>query len=147
MRKKYFRGPLMASQGGWAQHISMAKAPPTNRIEEIRKAKGMTLEELAERSGFSTPFVWQMAHGVRSIKLANLERLAAALDCRPEDLISTETATNTEILNVWAAIPVDRRELALTVLQNFTNVRVDTPADYEFTARGKRKRSGGSNSK
>lgn len=101
---------------------------PQNRIEEVRKARGLTLEELAEKAGFSIPYVWQMARGVRNVSLKNLERLATALDCRPEDLLSTSTGTNTDILNVWASIPPERRDLALTVLQSFTNPPIDNSA-------------------
>jgi transcriptional regulator with XRE-family HTH domain len=104
----------------------MAKVPQ-NRIDEVREARGLTWEDLADRSGFSIPYVWQMARGVRNVSLKNLERLATALECRPEDLIQTTTSTNTDILNIWAAIPPDRRDLALTVLQSFTNHNVDNP--------------------
>jgi transcriptional regulator with XRE-family HTH domain len=104
----------------------MAKLPQ-NRIEEIRKARGLTLEELADKAGFSIPYVWQMSRGVRNVSIKNLERLATALDCRPEDLLSTSTGTNTDILNVWASIPPERRDLALTVLQSFTNPGIDNP--------------------
>lgn len=105
----------------------MAKeSQASTRIEEMRKAKGMTLEQLAEQSGFSAPYVWQMAHGVRNVSLKNLTRLAAALDCRPEDLLSTPTATNSEILNIWAAIPAERREAALTMLRSLTNPNNDS---------------------
>jgi transcriptional regulator with XRE-family HTH domain len=104
----------------------MAKLPQ-NRIEEIRKARGLTLEELADKAGFSIPYVWQMSRGVRNVSIKNLERLATALDCRPEDLIQTTTSTNTDILNIWASIPPERRDLALTVLQSFTNHAIDSP--------------------
>lgn len=81
----------------------------------------MSVAELASKAGFSAPYVSQMALGSRNISLKNLERLATALGCRPEDLLGSPTPTNTDILNIWAAIPVDRRDLALQVLRNFTN--------------------------
>lgn len=92
---------------------------PKNRITEIREAKGMKVKDLAAKAGFSAPYVSQMELGIRNISLKNLEKLAAALDCQPEDLLSTPTATNTDILNIWAAIPADRRELAKQVLESF----------------------------
>lgn len=131
MASDYFCAEFMASQPAEVQDLHMAKNAHPNRIEEMRKAKGLTLEELAERSGFSTPFVWQMANGVRNVKLANLERLATALECRPEDLLNVETGkTNTDILNLWAAIPPDRRQLALTVLQSMAKSDVDSPPSF-----------------
>jgi transcriptional regulator with XRE-family HTH domain len=118
----------------------MAKLPQ-NRIEEIRKARGLTLEELADKAGFSIPYVWQMSRGVRNVSIKNLERLATALDCQPEDLLATNTGTNTDILNIWASIPPERRDLARAILQNFTNPPVDTPPDPpQPSTRGKVKR-------
>jgi transcriptional regulator with XRE-family HTH domain len=98
-----------------------------NRIAEVRRAKGMSLEEVAERAGLSPGYVSLMASGGRNISLKNLERLATALDCQPEDLIGTSTTTNSDILDLWASIPPERRDLALTVLQSLTNPPVDTP--------------------
>lgn len=91
-----------------------------NRITEIREAKGMTVHDLAAKAGFSAPYVSQMALGVRNTSLKNLEKLATALECQPEDLIGTSGTTNTDILDIWAAIPPERRDLARTVLESFT---------------------------
>lgn len=90
-----------------------------NRINEIRNAKGLTFEELADKSGLSQGYVHQMASGERNVSLKNLEKLARALECRPEDLVGTDTPTNTDILNIWASIPSDRRDLARQVLESF----------------------------
>lgn len=91
-----------------------------NRIHEIRLARGLTVEELAARSHLSPGYISLMARGGRNVSLKNLEKLAAALQCRPEDLIGTETATNSTILDIWSAIPPERRDLALQVLESFT---------------------------
>lgn len=90
-----------------------------NRINELRVARGLTFEELAERAGFSQGYVHQMASGERNVSIKNLEKLAAALGCRAEDLIGSGTPTNTDILDIWASIPVERRELARQVLESF----------------------------
>lgn len=137
-----FNPSLMALKAALSQGFVMGKVP-ANRIEELRKAKGLTLEELAERSGFSTPFVWQMAHGVRNISLKNLGRLATALGCQPEDLLGTDKMSNSDLLNLWAAIPVDRRELAMQVLQSFVNTSAldaETPITDSHRTAGKRGR-------
>lgn len=37
-------------------------AAPPNRITEIREAKGMTIEQLAEKAGMSVSYLWRLAH-------------------------------------------------------------------------------------
>lgn len=98
---------------------------PRNRIAEIREAKGLKVKELAAKAGFSAPYVSQMELGIRNISLKNLERLATALECQPEDLLPVSGGTSSDVLNVWAAIPPDRRDLALQVLQSFASTSVD----------------------
>ena len=96
-----------------------------NRIAEIREAKGLKVKELAAMAGFSAPYVSQMELGIRNISLKNLEKLAAALECQPEDLLPISGGTGADILNIWAAIPPDRRELARQVLESFVSKGVD----------------------
>lgn len=90
-----------------------------NRIAEVREAKGMKVKDLAAKAGFSAPYVSQMELGIRNISLKNLEKLAVALDCQPEDLLPIPGGSSTDILNIWASIPPERRELAKQVLESF----------------------------
>lgn len=96
-----------------------ARTMPRNRIAEVREAKGLKVKELAAKAGFSAPYVSQMELGIRNISLKNLERLATALECQPEDLLPVAGGSSTDILNIWAAIPADNRELAMNVLKGF----------------------------
>lgn len=90
-----------------------------NRINEIRAARGLTYEELAEKADMSPSFVSLMARGKRNISLKNLAKLASALDCQPEDLIGVDTPIPADVAAIWASIPVERRDLALHVLKSF----------------------------
>jgi transcriptional regulator with XRE-family HTH domain len=101
---------------------------PPNRINEVRRTRKMKIKELAKKADLSAPYVSQMALGIRNISLKNLEKLAAALNCRPEDLLGSGEVTNNDVLNVWATIPADRRELALQVLTCFAS-NTDADAD------------------
>jgi len=98
-----------------------------NRIHELRKARGLTVEELAAQSDMSPSYVSLMASGARNISVSNMKKLALALHCSPLDLLTEGTPADDELLNVWASIPPERRDLALTVLQSFTNQPVDKP--------------------
>lgn len=96
-----------------------------NRISEIRKAKGIGLEELAERAGLSPGYVSLMASGARNISLKNLAKLAEALDCQPEDLFTDSATTGNDILDIWASIPPERRDLAKQVLESFIGKKTE----------------------
>ena len=51
----------------------------TNQIRRVRKARDLTLEELAERTGLSTSFLSRMESAKRGLKLENAFRVAKAL--------------------------------------------------------------------
>ncbi|MEJ8571275.1 XRE family transcriptional regulator [Microbaculum marinum] len=57
-----------------------------NRIRERRKAKGITLEELADRSGLSTSYLSRIETNNRELSLESLIRIARGLGEDPEDL-------------------------------------------------------------
>lgn len=48
------------------------------RIRELRKARGWSREELAERAGLHNTYVSQMERGKRNVSPENLQRLASA---------------------------------------------------------------------
>jgi transcriptional regulator with XRE-family HTH domain len=112
----------------WKTVRDYAPLMAKNRIAEIREAKGLKVKELAAMAGFSAPYVSQMELGIRNISLKNLEKLATALECQPEDLLPISGGTGVDILNIWAAIPPDRRELARQVLESFVTKGVDENA-------------------
>lgn len=69
------------------RHRAAPTIPPRSGwIRAIRDALGMSTRELASRVGLSPQRISQIeqAERDRSLTLANLERVAAALDCRVE---------------------------------------------------------------
>lgn len=69
-----------------ANNIAMA-----NRIREVRKSKGMTLEELSELTGISTSFLSRIEKGGdakdgRGLSLENAARIARALATEIEEI-------------------------------------------------------------
>lgn len=57
-----------------------------NRIRDLRKAKHVTIEELAELTGISTSHISRIESGQRGLSLENVIRLARALGAEPEDI-------------------------------------------------------------
>jgi transcriptional regulator with XRE-family HTH domain len=48
------------------------------RIKELRTAKGITQEELAELSGLSRQYIGDVERGARNISLVNINKIANA---------------------------------------------------------------------
>lgn len=60
-----------------------------NNLKNIRKASGMTQEELAEKVGTSKSYISQLESGARNIKAIRTDttmRLCSVLNCLPEQL-------------------------------------------------------------
>ena len=61
-----------------------------NRIRELRQAKGISQEELAEKAGLDRTYISSVERGKRNISLLNIERLAKALGVKPRQLFGAE---------------------------------------------------------
>lgn len=66
-----------------------------NRIRDIRKAKGMTLAELAQNCSPPTTAqtIGRLETGMRNLSLKWMERIAAALEVDPEALVRSENVS------------------------------------------------------
>jgi transcriptional regulator with XRE-family HTH domain len=58
-----------------------------NRLHEVRKAKRMTQEKLAEAAGLSRNYVNDVERGRRNVTLTTVERLARALGVKMAELM------------------------------------------------------------
>lgn len=57
---------------------------------ELRRAKGLTQEQVAERSGFSQQYISGLERGRRNPTVVTLFELAQAVDATPRDLLQPE---------------------------------------------------------
>ena len=69
------------------------------RIREIRKARKMTLAQLAGQVSTSIPHMSEVERGLKNLNNHLLERIAAALGVAPSDLISSDVDTDIARLN------------------------------------------------
>jgi transcriptional regulator with XRE-family HTH domain len=58
------------------------------RVRELRLAKGLTQEELAERAGLHPTYIGGIERGERNLGLDNLLKLARALNEHPAALFA-----------------------------------------------------------
>jgi transcriptional regulator with XRE-family HTH domain len=70
-----------------AQHLSFG-----HRVRELRKARGLSQEELAELAGVHRTYMSSVERGERNVGLDNILAIAAALDVPASDLFMGETA-------------------------------------------------------
>lgn len=68
-------------------------------IRELRKAKGLTLAQLADKIGISTPHMSEVERGLKNLNNHLITRLAAALDVAPEALLSGDAPAAVTKLN------------------------------------------------
>jgi transcriptional regulator with XRE-family HTH domain len=59
-------------------------------VKRIRVARGLTQEELAERSGFSQQYLSDLERGRRNPTIVSLWELSQALSATPVDLITPD---------------------------------------------------------
>lgn len=66
---------------------------PGNRLRFMRKAAGLTQQELAERTGVSQPAISQLENGTLEMSFSWARTFARVLGCAFVDLIADEDAT------------------------------------------------------
>lgn len=59
------------------------------RIAELRRVKGLTQEQLAEKTGFTQSNIWRVETGKYSVGIDILAKLAEALDASVEIIKKT----------------------------------------------------------
>jgi transcriptional regulator with XRE-family HTH domain len=58
------------------------------RLKELRSARGITQEELAQLAGLSRQYLGDVERGTRNISLVNLANIAKALQITLSDLLN-----------------------------------------------------------
>lgn len=59
-----------------------------SRIREIRRSKGMTLQQVAEKAGTTAQTIGRLETGMRTLSINWVRRIAEALDADPSELLS-----------------------------------------------------------
>ena len=58
------------------------------RVRELRRARNLSQEALADRAGLHRTFVGAVERSERNISLDNIAKIAKALDVKPVDLLT-----------------------------------------------------------
>ena len=70
--------------------VSDARKFFASRLRQIRQAKGLSQEELADRAGLHRTYVGSVERGERNISIDNIECLAKALEIDIIELLKEE---------------------------------------------------------
>lgn len=98
----------------------MTRTPQKNHLRAWREFRGLTQAKLAEAVGTTGAVISLLESGDRGLGDKWLRKLAPVLGTRPGHLLEVDpTDTSTDVLDVWADIPEERRDQALQVLQTF----------------------------
>jgi len=58
------------------------------RVRELRRAAGLSQEQLAERAGLHRTYIGGIERGERNVGVLNLVQIARALRVRPSELLA-----------------------------------------------------------
>jgi transcriptional regulator with XRE-family HTH domain/predicted transcriptional regulator len=99
------------------------------RLRHLRKRAGMTLEALGGKVGSSASYLSQLENGHREPRLSTVNHLAAALGCKPADLLSSAAPNRRAELEVlFARLQEDPRYKALRLPYLKPTARLDGTA-------------------
>lgn len=91
-----------------------------NHLKAWREFRGLTQAELAEKVGTTGSVISLLENGERRLSDKWLRKLAPALNTGQGLLLENDPgALPTNILEVWADIPDERKDQALEILQTF----------------------------
>ena len=74
-----------------------------SRIREIRKQRGLTLQELAERAGTTAQTIGRLETGMRTLSIKWVDRIAKALGADAAELLSLPEEADILIAAEWSS--------------------------------------------
>lgn len=94
-----------------------------NSVRMLRKARGLTLKQLAERIGKSHSYLQKMETGQRGLKPFETRDLARELDVPPADLLSTAdgalTIEERSFIEAYRALPASMQSALRQMAHSF----------------------------
>ncbi len=82
------------------------------RLKELRKTRGLTLDDLADMAGISKSYLSELENGRKDINGRRLKALAKALGVRPSDILGDSAGPEAdELARIVAELPPADRQL------------------------------------
>ena len=71
-----------------------------SRIREIRRGKGLTLQDVADRAGTTAQTIGRLETGMRTLSIKWVQRIAEALDTDPGELLSLPEGGDVDVSGI-----------------------------------------------
>lgn len=89
------------------------------RLRELRKAKKLSQQQLAEKAGLSYQYLGNLERSEASATLDSLEKLMKALSCTPGELLAAEEVLGMkEVHELLAEVPEKARVHLLSAMRH-----------------------------
>ncbi|MGM0896371.1 MAG: helix-turn-helix domain-containing protein [Bacillota bacterium] len=103
----------------------------SKKIKDLREARGLSPEELADRLGFAKSTVWAYESGKKQVSVVHLERLADFFEISVDSLLDRNDRTinvdlqNTNFLNEYTVMLDDQplNETEISEAASFIQVK------------------------
>lgn len=103
------------------------------RIKQLRKAKGLTQEKLAERAGLETAYLGDIERGKRNLTIDNIEKIARGFKIEPFKLFlfhsgSSDTVVENKVmakekfLDYLENLPEKKRKILLRIVSDIAHL-------------------------
>ena len=79
-------------------------------LEQIRKDKKMTREEVSGASGLSVSSIMQIEYGIRNLSMKSLYLFMSVYECDANTLLNISAHKETSVDNRLMKLPKDRRD-------------------------------------
>jgi transcriptional regulator with XRE-family HTH domain len=113
------RGSANATVRELTYHPFMDEKVP-HYLKEWRKFRGMTQQDLADRLETSKSVISDMERGELQLSPKWLRRIAPILETQPGHILDHDpNELDSDIIDIWAHIDLDKRETAINVLKQF----------------------------
>lgn len=106
-----------------------------NRIRAVRKAKGLSQEQLGEMVGTNKVQIGRLEKGNRRLTIDWVEKIAKALDCHPMELLGEAIPATTErekaILQLYRDLSPDQQQAFLQLASTIPKPTADSDGNNE----------------
>lgn len=101
------------------------------QLRALRKSKGLTQEEVADKSGLSFSYISDVERGTRNISMESFEKITTALDITPGEVFSFKNIDPTIedkriLIEVVRSLLLDRRIEDVRFIHKMTKEFIDT---------------------
>lgn len=100
----------------------MSEEEVYKKLKQIRKSRGLTLNDLAENVGLDYQQISRIERGKSRLTIDVLMKMAKALDTPLEQLVKSSSATPSVALKTSAAKPLTTQDILLYILEGLESL-------------------------